>query len=331
MSITAATRLFAAGAAVAVLAVAVAPASAAAAAGSAWKAADLGSLTGGCCSSAAGINDRGDVVGESSTGTVWDPSHAVLWRHGRVIDLGAPGGGNSYATAINDAGVVVGHSDGLGATRWFNGRATALGTLGGGYTIATAVNNRGEIVGFSEVPGGMQHAFLWRAGIMSDLGAPSGGYTRALGINDVGQVVGESSSDGMNSVPVLWDRGVMRVLDSRSGRALDVNNHGDVVGQYSAGFLEAFLWQHGRITILALPAEPAPTPTFIVSAINDRGQVAGAGRAHAAIWQDGVFTTLPDLAGGSSGTGINERGQIAGYAYTAQGGSGNPTAVLWTH
>jgi len=62
---------------------------------------------------AADINDRGDIVGtcaQSSSRAV-----AVLWRAGTMTPLGAlPGDLDSAASAINDAGVVVGRS----STTW---------------------------------------------------------------------------------------------------------------------------------------------------------------------------------------------------------------------
>src|SRR5215211_2000108 len=74
---------------------------------------DLGTLPGGDSfdsSTASGINDRGQVVGQSDV-----PSgaghHAFLWEKGKMTDLGTlPGSSLSNALDINDRGQVVGSS-----------------------------------------------------------------------------------------------------------------------------------------------------------------------------------------------------------------------------
>jgi probable HAF family extracellular repeat protein len=78
---------------------------------------DLGTLGGGDCSlpgrefsQANGINDRGQVVGGSSTDGC--SIHAFLWEKGKMTDLGAlPGGDFSQARGVNNRGQVVGGSD----------------------------------------------------------------------------------------------------------------------------------------------------------------------------------------------------------------------------
>ena len=81
---------------------------------------DLGTLGGGT-SNAFGLNNSGQVVGQADTGAVGgpvltSPFHAFLRSllgpsAGAMVDLGTLGGDSSVATAINDAGQVVGGTE----------------------------------------------------------------------------------------------------------------------------------------------------------------------------------------------------------------------------
>jgi probable HAF family extracellular repeat protein len=161
-------------------------------------------------SSAASINERGQVVGYSCGGY---GCHAVLWEDGKIIDLGTlPGGDFAFATAINNRGQVVGYSSTVAsgtnhAFLWEDGKMTDLGTLPGANPDAfiggraSDINNRGQVAGFSSVPNG-EHAFLWEDGKMTDLRTlPGAVNSSASGINSRGQIVGTS-----NGHTVLWQR-----------------------------------------------------------------------------------------------------------------------------
>ena len=69
---------------------------------------DLGTL-GGRSSSATAINDRAEIAGQSAT--TGGALHAFVWKNGRMTDLGAPPhASDSYPTAINNRGQIVGAS-----------------------------------------------------------------------------------------------------------------------------------------------------------------------------------------------------------------------------
>ena len=159
---------------------------------------DLGTL-GGNESSATGINNLGQVVGQSRVVGGGLNNHAFLYSGGVMTDLGTLGGNYSVATGINDSGQIVGQSS-KGGLSWENtaflynnGTMTDLGNLGGGSSGAYAINASGQIVGSSFTSDNMWHAFLYSSGSMIDLNSlidPDSGWVieRADGINDSGQI-----------------------------------------------------------------------------------------------------------------------------------------------
>jgi probable HAF family extracellular repeat protein len=126
---------------------------------------DLGNL-GSEFTIVIGMNNRGDVVGESDRAD--GERHAFLWRHGAMTDLGTLGGAYSSGWSVNRHDQVVGTSvlanSQPHAFLWHDGVMTDLNTLipadsGWVLTIARSVNGSGEIVGSGTI-NGQTHAFL---------------------------------------------------------------------------------------------------------------------------------------------------------------------------
>lgn len=136
---------------------------------------DLGTL-GGVEGSARDINSLGEVAGSSRLpdGLL----HATLWRDGQIIDLGVlPDAGKqgpygpelieTYATAINDAGEIVGNSSPAfihsGAFLWRDGEMVSVSSLidpDSRWQISTVsnINNHGQITGIARGADGFYHA-----------------------------------------------------------------------------------------------------------------------------------------------------------------------------
>ncbi len=123
----------------------------------------------GSSAEANAINSAGLIVGSVTIESTGYP-RAVLWKDGKVIDLGVlPGDTESAALDIDDAGRITGYSQ----------RGTATGTR--------------------------TRVFLWDKGVMKNLGNSAGKPNRALGISPAGNLVGSSTENG-NQVAVLWRR-----------------------------------------------------------------------------------------------------------------------------
>jgi len=106
---------------------------------------------------------------------------------------------------------------------WENGVMTNLGALGGIESLAWAINARSQVAGeFTFVDSdatGISHAFLWENGEMRDLGTVSGdSSSQAFALNKEGQVVGGSGSGFIDDfTPVhafLWENGVLTDLNT---------------------------------------------------------------------------------------------------------------------
>lgn len=275
---------------------------------------------GGPASLAFGMNDRGDIVGQSDTGTLEANgqeyvSQAFLARHGLVINLGTlPGFNNSQAYAINNGGTIVGWCYNQSPSAPFTlptfrafaydvtgpdaGVMRDLGTLGGPTSIAFAVNNAGQIVGRSRTANGQDHAFLYHDGVFTDLGTFGGTQSEARSINDLGQIVGMARTATGSRRAFIYEHGVMTNLGTLGGplsRANWINNRGEVVGQSvnAAGEMRAFLWRDGFMTDLGTLGGGYA----VAYGINDHGDIVGEsatadGEVHAFVWRRGVMVDL---------------------------------------
>jgi probable HAF family extracellular repeat protein len=217
---------------------------------------------------AAGINDRGQVVGWAEN-TVHDPTchgrnqvlqfEAVIWGPNGEIQKQLPpfaGDLDGAAVAINDAGEVagisgicdqaVGRFSAKHAVSWQNGTVSDLGNLGGeAWNTPDAINSRGEVVGFSDLPGDADgnpnfHAVYWPktggpqcGGHCIDLGTlPGDVLSEATGINNKNQIVGVSIGGGspFGSRAFLWENNQLIDLNTLvvPGTTLQLVSTGDI-------------------------------------------------------------------------------------------------------
>jgi len=300
----------------------------------AYSVTDLGPLTDGA---ATGINERGDIVGDSFAVRAYRRP-----AHGHITALSPlPGGSFNRVTGINALGNAVGHSE--TATHTVHavlysaeGRTTDLGTFARGLnSYATGINRAGDIVGFADIgePGDtVNHAFLLPAGgRMTDLGILAGGASSsASGINNRGDVVGYADTVDSSSHAFIYPVGG-RMTDlgtlpgGSSSRATAINARGDVVGfsRNAAGQNRAFLYPaSGHMTDLGTLTGCADSEAW---SINVRGDVVGDcimadGTSRAFLYHNSNMKDLNDLLSTRSGlvlvraNAISDTGQIVGVA-----------------
>jgi probable HAF family extracellular repeat protein len=273
---------------------------------------DFGTF-GGPGSLAYGLNDRGQVVGQSDTGELSDDgqyiSLAFLADADGVRSLGTlPGYRFSQAFGINNRGVSAGwvYNSPPVATAppravifRRDGTICELGTLGGSSSVAFALNDREQIVGRSRTARGEQHAFLYENGIMKDLGTLGGNLSTARAINARGWIVGSArrSTPGPLYAFVVM-QGVMHELGTLGGdysEAFAINDAGLIVGaaQTSSGEPHAFACFQGAMTDLGTLGGSYS----LALGVNDRGDIVGEaetahGEVHAFLYRDGTMHDL---------------------------------------
>jgi probable HAF family extracellular repeat protein len=325
------------------------------------KLTDLGALPGNNSSAVFEVN-RGRVgAGISETGaldpfTGYPAVNAVMFKDGRVVNLGAlPGGSESIALAINDRGQVAGFGNNgvpdpvsvfnfvnwttqTRAFIWQDGVMHDLGTLGGPDADLATLNARGQVAGDSftnstpNVATGTPttHPYLWTDGRMRDLGTLGGTSSLTTWLNNRGQVVGQSNLAGdQASHPFLWDGEHLRDLGTFGGdfgQANYINDAGDVVG-YAAlpgsNSAHAFLWRHGVMTDLTGGGNSQCT---FAAWTNSRDQVVGGtcDGSDALLWDDGKQYDLNTLVAPSDvqlteAPFIADRGEIAALGVLPNG------------
>lgn len=307
---------------------------------------DLGTLTGKANSWTwtQVLNNRGAVAAYANDNPP-NPNAFVgdlsfLWDGGTITALhGLPGATDTVAISLNDHNTVVGISGGdswqTHAVVWENGTVRDLGTLPGDlFSWGWNVNNRGQIVGYSfSLPWHERgRAFLWERGKMHPL-LPLPGFSGdndvAISINEKGQIVGASGPSFESPVyATLWENGNSTPIALGAyGSGLAINDKTQVTGiHWNADFsyAQAFFWEKGELTLLA---SVGVGPVTLGTDINNHGQIVGVSlddftdvtHSTAILWENKTPIDLNLRIPFGSGwkllaaSGINERGQIAGY------------------
>jgi probable HAF family extracellular repeat protein len=286
---------------------------------------DLGDL-GGATVAAYGVNAAGAVAGSAEGPLQTDANgnqmqafswHAFLWQDGVIRDLGALDGGDSYGTAINNLGEVVGAS----------------------YLITSAATEDESAV--------TQLRAVYLASGASDfvslpVPAVTTSLMRALDINEASTVVGyfygEVSEDSYSNRGFIWqpDTDLSEIVGALEEGGSSVLRQSNAGQQMAVGYASLDGYTHAIKVGLAEPGRVVDLGTLGGSnsqalAINDEGQMVGwAGTTDDSSTEGFVFAAhdnasmrgIGQLADGfsySKANDINNDGVIVGTAQASTG------------
>jgi probable HAF family extracellular repeat protein len=264
-----------------------------------------------------------------------------------IDDLGVlPGHSSAIAWGINEAGDVVGWSNGVGGTRAFLFTDTSgmveLAQFPGvtNPTLARDINDAGVAVGQAKIdPTGAIHAVRWVGGIPEDLGAiEAPALSEAWAINTFGDTTGDSNYTGPAFTPVhaflftdaFGVEDITPTFPTSHGR--DINGAGQIVGYCNCVSFGAFRWsQSAGLEALGIVGNFTQSFAF---AVNDSGQTAGyvvsatGNSQHIFRFTDGVgMVDLGGVGEHNQAWGINNLGDVVGEGRPT---SGLKRAMLYT-
>ena len=297
------------------------------------------------------INSSGQVVGTYRACPLAQDK-AFKWSSGPDIMLlpFPPGTGGSQAFDIADDGAIVGDYGGPGGTGGAFLRAgpafVPLGFPdGANYAIAYGVNSSHLVVGQfgNTFTGQEEFAFRWMNGEFEDLTPYTGfGHAGAKCINESGLIAGwaGASETSPGSPGCTWNGTKVTILPLPNGAyaatAFSITNDGQACGNAYFPFPNSpfftkhgVVWANGTITdIGVLPGDDRST----LASINSSGLAVGFSGNYTTqidrpiLWDGQAIHVLQDLVDGLGpatlllATGINDSGQISGFAQMDAGG-----------
>ena len=277
------------------------------------------------------LNDRGDIIGETTDtgGQLW-----MRWADGRFeqLDIPAPTAGRLYISGqrINERAEVAGvYQAGSQMTAFFWSPASGYQAIHSACLAAPfGLSEAGTVVGHvSECGGAADQVFRWSAeGGYEPLQALGGIAASLTGVNSDGDMAGGITYAGgrRDAVLVHADLSVQRLDNPFGGTvatASDVNDRGEIVGSATpaGGLPQAMVWERD--------GSARPLPPFGRSAlavhVSSNGIIVGfgtplSGPLHALLWRP-----LPPVVVLAQASGLVEEHVAAGRLSAGEGASLN--------
>jgi uncharacterized membrane protein len=262
-------------------------------------------------------------------------------RLGRIAGRDEP----SQASAINEAGTVIGTTSARGGASHFaygfiwtsDGGMVEIPNPGSAQIKPLDINQKGQVVGVFFTAHGLR-PFLWETGkaaVKLD-GLAEEGDSYADAINENGWIAGSSTAPDGVQHPVAWEaartlldlglpqgalKGHASALNDRNEFLVSIEMGGPMSLSVPSKANRPFLWTR-KNGYSALPL-PSGYEEFGGTAINNRGQVLlGAikeesGKRHEVgfLFQDGKLQELPAARKGIRTTycGLNDGGWLVGF------------------
>jgi probable HAF family extracellular repeat protein len=273
------------------------------------------------------------------------PASSIYWTSSSAAPLSL---GLDSVSSINESGTAVGYSAGQAAEASISSPGVSLLGVSAPYSMAVAINNSGQIAGTYETQSGYLYGFFWSSSSgMVPLGTLGGDLSLVAAIDNAGQIVGESLDSKGNLSAFLWSpgTGIQAIGTSSSEMATGIDDSGQIaylqdpapyamtygaVGGTSSLSLLNFGGQGSTISAMNdsgwMIGETSGgdgflwTPqgavnfgtSFLPTAINDSGEIAGTYQGRPAVWtESGGFQFLN--LGGYNGvvvTALNDNGVI---------------------
>ena len=238
---------------------------------------------------------------------------------------------NSYASDVNDSGVVVGTFSGPQAFKWTNGSMELI-PLPSGHSGSSAfgINNNGTICGIAGTPfrlSGSTYSFL-------NLPINSFSSTSMGNINSSDNIVGYAEYPEVSAT--LWqgveyhNLGILGgITGSYASTATFINDSGVIVGQSSTNSGEWHAFKYSDGTMQDLGTLPGNTMSAALG-INNLNRIVGwsSWPDRPVFWDSvGIIHELALPQGALSGEAkaINDSGDIVGYYYPV----GERVACIW--
>jgi uncharacterized membrane protein len=296
---------------------------------------ELKPVAGFAISYARSINDRGEVVGDSSRLTdEYFNSVATVWRGLVPTSLGyAPKGYYSHGTTINNLGKIAGDANSNNPrpiAAVFRNASAILTDGGANNSHAIFYSDKGFIVGsfVKGFGGGAWLAAIWsedakkpgtfKTTLLPAYQDPAGGVVThdVIDANNSGQVIANiDAASLLNNGSVLWKNDAKRTLvflprldGFWSNRCQGINDKGEIVGVSEEGVFRStpIVWEADAArTITRLPLLPGDS-FGQASKINNLRQIIGSHgndlyQQSPAVWINGQIN---DLQSNLNGSGI---------------------------